>query len=361
MEFDTTVEYAKSDEQRQISDISEDCLLYSFVVYTIFVGILCIIGIAGNLISFLVFRKDRSQNSTSYLFQGLSLIDSSLLLLVLPLYSVDAMVAYTGWFKAYTDYVDPWVKVCVFPLALMNQTATIWTTVLVGVNRYISVCKPFKAPILCTIDHVRKQLAIVIVCAVLYNLPKCFEARVERVTNITPTGNYTTFQPAYTSLGKEYYYWIIYGNMCYLIFMLVLPIFILSVLNIRLIKTLRAQKRKRSEMQTQIKRHDNSVTYLLIVIILVFIIAQTPAMVNQILWNVFSDEYRQCHGFQFYFSRISNALVIANSAVNFPIYFRFNKRFRHVLLSVVCKRGLSNHGGKFNESQLTSRTSGNMI
>ena len=40
-------------------------------------------------------------------------------------------------------------------------------------------------------------------------------------------------------------------------------------------------------------------------------------------------------GFQFYFSRVSNALVVTNSAVNFIIYLRFNKRFRCILTQMI--------------------------
>ena len=44
-----------------------------------------------------------------------------------------------------------------------------------------------------------------------------------------------------------------------------------------------------------------------------------------------ADEARLCGGFQYYFSGVSNALVTANSALNFAIYFCFNQRFRAVL------------------------------
>ena len=347
-----------NDNLPPILTMTDDCLLYSFIVYTVAIGTLCIAGLVGNLISFAVFWTDKIKTSTSFLFQGLSLIDTTMLLLVFPVYCIDAMVSYTGWFETYSHYIDPWVKVYIFPLALMNQTATIWTTVLVGVNRYIAVCKPYQAPRLCTVAQARKQLTTVLVCAVLYNLPKFFEARVVQMIHVTPTRNYTRFEPEYTALGMESYYLIIYGNICYLIFMLILPVLILSVLNIRLVNALNALKRKRAEMQTQRQQQDNNVTLVLIIVVLVFIIGQTPALVNQILWNVLSNHHRECHGFQFYFQRISNALVISNSAVNFLIYFLFNKRFRQVLVTMVCRTDYksirpttTNHNGEGGTSE----------
>lgn len=45
------------------------CVLYSFVIYTVIVGLLGVFGTIGNLISFIVFLKDKIKTSTSFLFQ----------------------------------------------------------------------------------------------------------------------------------------------------------------------------------------------------------------------------------------------------------------------------------------------------
>ena len=76
-------------------------------------------------------------------------------------------------------------------------------------------------------------------------------------------------------------------------------------------------------------------TLVLIIVVIVFSVCQAPALLNQIFWNVLDDAARHCGGFQFYYSRISNILVITNSAVNFPIYAVFNTRFRQVLTTQV--------------------------
>ena len=338
-----------TDDQPPVSVMAEGCYLYTFIIYTFVVGILCIAGLVGNLTSFVVFQRDKIKNSTSFLLQALSLIDASLLLLVIPVYSINTMATYTGKFETYMNLVNPWVVVYVFPLLLLTQTATIWTTILIGASRYIAVCKPLHARRLCTVSKARKQLLIVLALAVLYNTPHFCEARVVREIQFTPTGNFTLFQPMYTTLGENYYYRIIYGNICYLILMLIVPILSLSVISVRLVQALKAQQHERVEMRTH-QKNSNSITFLLIVVILVFIMSQTPAIVNQILWNVLSDEHRQCEGFQFYFQRISNVLVISNSAVNLLIYIRFNKRFRRILFNMVCNKWLSRPNVKRNNT-----------
>jgi len=84
-------------------------------------------------------------------------------------------------------------------------------------------------------------------------------------------------------------------------------------------------------LQSVRQAQDNNVTLVLIIVVIVFSVCQAPALLNQIFWNVLDNSARDCGGFQFYYSRVSNMLVVTNSAVNFPIYAVFNTRFRQVL------------------------------
>ena len=326
----SAAENASLFNNNQVPILTEDCLLYSFVVYTILLGLLCIVGLIGNLTSFAVFWMDKIKTSTSFLFQGLSMIDSLLLIAVFPIYCIKPFVEYTGQLQGYS-IIEPYVLVYGLPTAYLFQTATIWVTVLVAVNRYIAVCKPYQASRLCTVAQARKQLTIVLIFAMLYNVPKYCEAKL-----VTTPDNVT--RPDYTTLGQEPLYWIIYGNVSYLVFLLILPLLVLTILNVRLINALNAWKQKRAEMQTMRQQQDNNVTFVLIIVVLVFTVCQAPALVNQVLWNVLGDSARRCRGFQFYFQRISNMLVILNSSVNFLIYFLFNTRFKQVLLETICKK-----------------------
>lgn len=317
-----------------VSALSADesgCNLYLFVIYTVIVGFLCLFGFVSNSISFCVFYKDTVKTSTPFLFQGLSVIDNLLLITVIPLYCIEPFVIYTGLYTGYLTYgYSSIVLVYIFPLASVSQTATIWVTVLVAVNRYIAVCKPYQAPRLCTVRQAKIQLATVLILAVLYNVPKFAESYVE----YDPVEN--CLKPRHTELGDSFIFMLIYDNILYMIFMMILPLLILSVLNIRLVKALKELSRKRAEMQSARQQQDNNVTLVLIIVVLVFIICQTPALANKFMWSVLDNDARACGGFQFYFSRLSNVLVIINSAVNFVIYFFFNTRFRQVLVHEMC-------------------------
>ena len=176
--------------------LERSCELYSFIIYTVFVGTLVVVGVIGNSFAFVVFWKESIKSSALFLFQCLSLIDSALLLTVFPLYSMESFVVYTGWLQG-SWAIRPYVPVYLLPLALTAQTATIWVTVLVAVTRYIAICLPLRASRWCTVSKAKKQLAFVLLFAVLFDIPNFIEYRVEYVTY----DNGTTYSAVATYSG----------------------------------------------------------------------------------------------------------------------------------------------------------------
>jgi len=185
------------------------------------------------------------------------------------------------------------------------------------------------------VRQAKLQLCVVLTCVLLYNVPRFGEAYLDTVSiNDTSAADTHRIQAAYTWLGMNEMYRIIYYNILYAVLMLAVPLIALSGLNVRLIRALTALRRKRAEMQgpkTSTTSQDSNVTLVLVIVVLVFTVCQTPALVTQLMWSVLADDARSCGGLQYYFGRISNLLVVVNSAANFPVYLFFNTRFRLVL------------------------------
>lgn len=152
-------------------------------------------------------------------------------------------------------------------------------------------------------------------------------------------------------LGDSQLYQIVYGNVLYYLVMYVIPLGTLALLNIRLIAALNAIKRRTlpvttrkmtlnvDERQTQShrrRRKDDNITLCVIVIVCVFIVCQTPALFNQIFWALFQPSERQCGRFHFYYTKLSDLLVVVNSSCNFVVYCLFGATFRRIFLSTVC-------------------------
>ena len=320
------------------SSLEHNCRLYSFIVYTLIVGTLVVVGIVGNSLTFVVFWKGNFKSATTFLFLSLSLIDSAHLLTVFPFGSVMAFVDYTGWMQRYAS-LRPYFMVYLFPTILLTKTAAIWVIVLIAVNRYIIVCQPLKAAQWCTLSKVKIQSGVVLIAAVLYNIPKYVQYRVVYYAIHTPNnGTLEGTSIGVTMFGDVRSFYLVYDSVCLFIFLLILPILTLTVITIRLVKAMKAHRRIQLDMHDLRRQHDSNLTFALVVVVIVFIACQVPTFVWYVLYEVIPDGGNGCGGALFYPMHIVDMLGTLNSSINFIIYTIANKAFRDVLMEKVCGR-----------------------
>ena len=123
---------------------------------------MCIFGLAGNTLSIIVLYKDKRNEVAAFLLQALAVADNTILLISLPVLStVTGILPYMG---SKTDYISRPIKayiiIYVNPVAYMALTAAIWLTVLIALNRYVAICRPFDANRLCTKRRAQIQVSI---------------------------------------------------------------------------------------------------------------------------------------------------------------------------------------------------------
>jgi len=104
-----------------------------------------------------------------------------------------------------------------------------------------------------------------------------------------------------TGLKLSFVYMVIYENILYCLFVFLGPLLILVSLNACLVsELLRARRRLRDRRlpatmcgDTTVEGSEQNLTLVMIVIIVVFVVCQTPAFVNQLLYAVIgADDYR---------------------------------------------------------------------
>ena len=126
------------------------CVLYDFITEGVLMGALCLFGFVGNSLSMLCLAKDRSKTATPFLLISLEAADSFFLFTVLILRVLTSLSDRQEGFLY--DSV-PYLAKYMFPVALIAMTSTIYMTLLVTLNRYICVCKPYKVHDLCSVRH----------------------------------------------------------------------------------------------------------------------------------------------------------------------------------------------------------------
>lgn len=320
------------------SPAEDICFVFSFVICVIFIGAICILGLCGNLTSLFVLVKHKTETVTIFLLQSICVSDSLLLLTSIVLYCLPEAFAYARK-QGYTNQDATSYMVTVWPFAMIAHTLTIWLTLLVTFTRYCAVCKPqqnFKSQ---NIRSTRLQVLVVFILAVLYNIPRFFEHQpIRRIhsVNHSLTGDNSS-QYTEVNLGDEKLYQIIYSNVSYFLIMYIVPLSSLSFMNFRLIRSLKALREKRKSMTGRDAPNDQ-ITLCVIITVCVFVVCQTPALINQIFWAALSVDDRECGQFHFYYTKLSDLLVVVNSACNIIIYCLCGKGFRDMFFQAICHR-----------------------
>jgi len=82
------------------------CRLYDFVVCTVVIGLVCVFGLAGNVTSFFVLCKHKTETATIFLLQCMAVFDSLLLLFSIFIYVLPYIYPYTGKLQV-SNYYSP--------------------------------------------------------------------------------------------------------------------------------------------------------------------------------------------------------------------------------------------------------------
>ena len=345
------VNWMTGDNGNKTGDIlSQECLLFRFVLYTVIMGVTCQVGIVGNTLSFAVLRHDRRVPAAAFLLQTLAIADSSYLILWMINYTFRDLIRF---FELHAiEHHPAWLlaRVYTYPALFMAQFIVIWLTVVIALNRYLVACRPdwlislHRFPRL----NVRLLVLVVIVTAVVYNTPRYCEMYVTFGSNGTSYWNKT-------SLALSSFYKLVYIDIMYYVVSFVLPLITLVYVSFRVIVAYRVARayRRKSTMsvlsmsesseisQTTVRsagdRNEtgSSITLVMIVVVLVFMTCQAPARLVQFAW---SYSFMHCRHYQFYLIHVSNTLEVLNSSTNFVVYCLFYKRFRRKLQRQFCRR-----------------------
>ena len=313
------------------SSDSPDPTFFLFVFYTLIMGPVCLMGLAGNTVSIHVLSKDRNHRVVTFLLKCLAMADNLVLLVSFVTLSMIYGLLHYVKGMAFLLSTRPYIVMFVHPIGYISQTLTIWLTVLLAINRYIAICRPFDVHKFCTIRKAQLQVLVCVGLTIIINFPRFFQYNIVTVTENNTT--YVTVNDSHT-IGESTLFGKIYTNALFTIIVLVLPLLLLLIVNSKLISELQNMRKRisRASGYNPDKNIDGekNITMVMVIIIVVLLVCHTPDRVAQLLRITVSAANREYPKFTFFFTNISNFLIVLNSSTNFFIYYFLRRRFRQI-------------------------------
>lgn len=218
-----------SDFQSCMRTEPDEINLFRFIFNGLGINIVGLFGILGNIISMIILSRPQMRSSINYLLIGLARIDTVLIITSILLFGIPGIHPYTGCMFTYYYVVYPHILPVVFPIATVAQTASVYLTMTVSLERFVAVCHPLRARSLCTYGRARIYVIGIIIFSVVYNLPKLWEANIQK--EWVQSLNVTVYCPHQSDFRDDPTYRTIYIHWMYLICMYLLPFGMLAVLN----------------------------------------------------------------------------------------------------------------------------------
>lgn len=309
-----------------------------------------------------VFTQKKLRNPSTILLAFLAVSDSFVCVSLLPKF----LYMYpTGNHENYLPYLPCLLFEYVFAYTYrMVRTISNWITVVLGIQRYIIVCKPFKAKRLCTVRTSIVSVLIVTIGAVLLHFMLFLGMRVEPLP-VHAEGNVTAadgcvksfskwFENSFTDLNSAVMiYYVISG-----LFSRLLPCVLLIGTTAMLMRTL-FRRRKLNFGQCQSgdvsTRNANRITRFVGIVMIVFVVTEIQDVVafSIYIYEIATDQRRGVLSKEA--DRLWGVIDITASLIgyhlNFWIYIVMSRQFRSALAGFVCQEG---HKPEVRDKQTTS-------
>jgi hypothetical protein len=308
------------------------------------VTVITLLGLVINPLCVVAFSRDKTKPPTTLMLQILAIADTLFLLANFVFNSLRCFLK--NDFKQHSSTViGSYFEEVTYIFLEVMRDCTVWLVVVVTANRYMAVYSPFRA------IHMNRRMVVVSTVAVsiyvvLFNLPRIFEREIQKVQG--ENGSTTTRRRGRLARNITYIttYYIIDSVLNVL-----MPMVMVTAMNMRMIKVLRVAWRSRSRMDSNrdINRRadqdrNTRTTFMLVTIALVFVACEMPQVcffLTKVSIVSSLDTMNDMTIKQLETILVLNSVSIIfqniNSLANFFVYCLIGKLFRRILCDMFQK------------------------
>jgi hypothetical protein len=235
--------------------------------------------------------------------------------------------------------------------------ASVWFEVLLTAERYIAVCKPFSASEILSEARVRRAVTVVWVLSLVLSLPQCFDNLSFFSYHNFDSFTMSLFPRVIQSISSNMAYIITYRITLRLVVNWVVPFILLTFFTAKVLTALRKRYAEKSqlglitdEQSKRMSRTQMRLTATLTSIIIIFLLAQIPALASLVrIPYCYFDGGKLVLRQLYYMSKdcnalhiidyVNNVLLMFQSSMNFFVFCLTGNKYRQVIRdSFSCKK-----------------------
>ena len=349
------MEYSVNQIPQNVTNVTEANISYPNCLKTLNWGIyidvsLCILdvlGIAANILSFIVLHKKFTPNPVNFFLKALAIADICVLVT-----SFVGVVSY----KARTLHIY-----IIFALKDLALLVSVWLIVTLSFSRYVAVAKPLTFHMYSSSKVARRATVVIVILAFVFTSIKSgILVQCSKIYTHNSEKNTTTWAlkctPDYSSTHSKYILASFYGGLLFLL--PVIPLLFFSYGQV--VKLIKSQKQlshsQTEEVNASRLAQSHQLTKVVLAVVLVFFLTYSSLFIWSLsyivpsFYNHFSQPEHICKSILF--DHIIYINFHINSSVNFIIYVFFNKEFRNKTKEMLCCK--QSHHDNCKDSKTTS-------
>ena len=304
------------------------------VVYGYMMPFVLVLTLTTNTLTTAVLAQKTMRTSSNIILLAISLSD--LLTVLVPAPTFIYMFS-LGFYAEPTvsDFMCSYYEYFIDYIPTLFHTASIWLTLGLAAQRYVYICHPQVARVLCTQSRILQMISSIFFIATIHLLPRFFEKEVQPTDTQDPICM-RCYADWLTGFGVNLYFSLYYW--CRIVLVHFLPCLLLIILNALLLKTLRNTEIVRRNLMKVSKQEScrtmemTCTTRMLVVIVSIFLATEIPLAIihllhvsNTTIVKIFDEEdYMRLNVFVI----ISNFGVILTYPLNLGIYCGMSRQFR---------------------------------